>query len=264
MEVEILSQKENSLYQMKMIGCPGETGTAPGSQVVAKVVKAYDNHRRLQIGDSAFAKVDDVECDDLFVNPDAETPQYQLGVVLGNDSGKESQHFRVSLRPSLVRDYQAIMDMSSKDFRKHEASSLLNGDLRSRMIKFGPAGLSVNMLVMGVVQNNCGKGCFIRVGHDAVVRAQPSELQQQDIPAQSLVLTRVIEVKPNGQVEVSNRDSIVVNGLLGLDKMAVNLKVSGRVVGFKGYRAIVQVDNTRIIAYVNVEDIDDPKQSLNV
>jgi hypothetical protein len=57
----------------------------------------------------------------------------------------------VSLRPTLVDDYQKVMDMSSKDFRKYESSSLLNGDVRTRMVKYGTAGLSVNMLVMGLV-----------------------------------------------------------------------------------------------------------------
>lgn len=40
-------------------------------------------------------------------------------------------------------------------------------------------------------------------------------------------------------MEVSCRHSVVINGLLGLDSMGVGMKVVGRVVGFKGYKAIL-------------------------
>ena len=61
---------------MRLLGCGSSSPLQAGSKVVVKTHKAFDNHRRVQIGESAFAKVDDVECDDLFLDPDAEVQQY--------------------------------------------------------------------------------------------------------------------------------------------------------------------------------------------
>ncbi len=36
------------------------------------------------------------------------------------------------------------------------------------------------------------------------------------------------------------------------------MKVTGKVIGFKGYTGIIQIDNTRVIGYLNVDEIDDP------
>lgn len=43
-----------------------------GDKVVVKMLKQYDNHRRVQIGENTFAKIEDIEYADVFLQPDQE------------------------------------------------------------------------------------------------------------------------------------------------------------------------------------------------
>ena len=123
-----------------------------------------------------------------------------------------------------------MMEMGSKQYKKWEVNQVRNGDIRNRIIKYDVQGMNVNMLMMGIVQNNNDKGCFIRVGHKTVVRAQKNELEEwnsgdQQMNKSDLCLCRVILIKDNGQIEVSSRKSIVVGGVEDINDIQMGMQI---------------------------------------
>lgn len=177
-----------------------------GDLVLCKVVQVLQKRVRVQFSKNEFGFVDITELFDEFYAYPLKKIEEKRNIVLPgrivgfstNETGKARKpEIFISLRESIVNpeNWLAISpEGTTVQFKKKLGYQEEQGDLRTRIYKFGPSGLKENMIVVGYISQTNEKGCFVRLGMNITARASLKELLEGEIanPAVSFFSNKLV------------------------------------------------------------------------
>ncbi|EAR99985.1 S1 RNA-binding domain protein (macronuclear) [Tetrahymena thermophila SB210] len=273
--VSLSSSKENDLKHIQLSpkllsadeSAEKKDSIKVGDLVTAKIVKKNNNGFRVQISDNLFGNVDITEiCDEWIAN--ASSSIQINSFVKARVIAEEGDHKYLSLRSSVTNEQNWKNSLGPNgttiNYKKYFSDSEKIGDLRNRIIKLGPGSIKVGMVFVGYINQTNDKGCFIKIGQDTVVRASLNELSDEHIAKpqthfyqNKLVVGRIIQIKEDGKIEASLRESVIKYGYSMDDsKLQVGATVYGTVVGHYQGRASVSIRGCKFRASLDKDDTD--------
>jgi len=201
-----------------------------GEIVICRCIKAKDGHgMAVQLDDKVMGIIDITEISDSFESDPFDMIQ-KKGIFSARVLEAQAGKIMLTARKSLLDDklWNVLHKAPTLEFQQHFDYITEEGDLRSKLIKFGTEWLQPGMIGLGYISNLNDKGCFIKVSHKLTVRASLHELTDLDIvnplalyKPNNLVMfriTSIVEPKKNAKpgqkyINVSMRESIIKYGL---------------------------------------------------
>jgi predicted RNA-binding protein with RPS1 domain len=152
-----------------------------GDLCIARYVKQQQGHGcTVQLTRDCFGSIQYCEITDEILGAQCSWLKTK-GVFLARviDTDKNGRP-RLSTRQSVLADWQLISQGATAHFQQQDQSLQAQGNLRNKLLKFGPKlSIAQNQLFLGFVSNLSKAGCFVQVGHQCTVRVGLNELSDE-------------------------------------------------------------------------------------
>ncbi|EGR29983.1 programmed cell death 11, putative [Ichthyophthirius multifiliis] len=222
---------------------------------------------RVQISDEKFTNIHISEICDEWEGVPAEhfeSGQYTKGRILERDD----ENVQISLRQAVTNEnnWKKALGPSGNtiEYKKIFQEVEKQGDLRNRLIKLGQGSLKQGMIFVGYINQTNDKGCFVNISYNTIIRVGLQELSddylekpQISFYKNKLVVGRITDIKQDGKIEGSLRDSIVKFGFsLNENKIKQGMTVKGVVVGHYQGKASVAIQGCKFRGSLDKDDTD--------